>query len=176
MVELSRTALAEMRALLPELRTADSEATKPLEGEILPALARLRRMGLPAMVRRDVIQISSELAFELDLDSYVREPFDREAVLYRVFQESLHNVLKHAQASWARIRLAPEGDRILLRVADDGVGFAPDGTHDAGDDGKGGVGLNNMRERLASVGGELRVHSEVGAGTTVEAFLPMNPS
>jgi signal transduction histidine kinase len=79
----------------------------------------------------------------------------------------LHNVVKHANASNAAIRIARERDSVLLAVSDDGVGFAPDEVP------RGHLGLIGMRQRVDLVGGELRVESKARRGTTIEASVPV---
>ena len=88
--------------------------------------------------------------------------------LYRVAQEALANVSKHAQASSVHIDLLrPDAGRLMLRVRDDGRGLT------IGDDDKdGSFGLIGMRERVALVGGTLRVISTPDEGTVVEAEVP----
>ncbi len=98
-------------------------------------------------------------------------------VLFRVAQEALTNVAKHAAARRVEMTLdfAPDdGDRsdpggVLLRIQDDGAGFDPDAA-ERGDPGQ-GIGLRNMRERLASVGGSLELQSSPGHGTQLEALV-----
>jgi two-component system, NarL family, sensor kinase len=89
-----------------------------------------------------------------------------EEALYRIGQEAIHNVVKHANASRAVVRIARDGDRVSLSVADDGAGFDPDKVP------RGHLGLLGMRQRLDLVGGELRVDSRIGRGTTIEARVP----
>ena len=89
-----------------------------------------------------------------------------ESACYRIAQESLTNVAKHAAAARVSVRLAREGDLVVLEIEDDGRGFTPS---EAGGDGR---GLTGMRERTELLGGSLRVVSEAGAGTRVRAELP----
>ena len=95
-----------------------------------------------------------------------RAPADTEAALFRVAQEALTNVGRHAEAAKVRLTLTYLDDTLLLDVADDGVGFDPDG--DAA-----GYGLVGMRHRLAGVGGTLTVESAPGYGTTLNAAVPL---
>jgi signal transduction histidine kinase len=95
-----------------------------------------------------------------------RAPADTDAALFRVAQEALTNVSRHAKASKVRLTLTYLEDTLLLDVADDGVGFDP-----AGD--SGGYGLIGMRQRLSRVGGELTVESTRGYGTTLNAAVPL---
>ncbi len=92
-----------------------------------------------------------------------------ELVLYRVGQEALSNVHRHASASAVKVTLQRVGDRCVLQVADNGVGF----DSSAAERGDGhGLGLLGMRERVAIVGGELEIASQPGAGTTITARVP----
>jgi signal transduction histidine kinase len=96
----------------------------------------------------------------------VRAPADTEAALFRVAQEALTNVGRHAKATKIRLTLTYLDDTLLLDVADDGLGFDP-----AGD--TAGYGLVGMRHRLAGVGGTLTVESAPGYGTTLNAAVPL---
>jgi signal transduction histidine kinase len=88
------------------------------------------------------------------------------AIVYRVLQESLSNVARHARASRVCVTLARDGERLALRVQDDGVGIA-------GPAAAGSMGLAGMRERACAAGGRLRVRSRPGTGTVVELSLPL---
>jgi len=79
-----------------------------------------------------------------------------------VVQEALHNVVKHARATCVRVRAWDEGGRLRVQVHDDGVGFDPHASF------PGHLGHTSMRERLAALGGHLRLDSAPGEGTTVE--------
>ncbi len=85
--------------------------------------------------------------------------------LYRIVQESLANVYKHAQASCVEVHLAFQQGEVLLQVADDGRGFAIEGEH-------AGHGLNNLSERARELGGRLDIASGPGQGTCVTLTLP----
>ena len=78
-------------------------------------------------------------------------PDDTALCLYRIAQEALRNVIKHSGARHARVELSGSPDAVSLRIADDGSGFDPGSA-----DGKEGLGLVSMRERLRLVGGESR--------------------
>ena len=89
--------------------------------------------------------------------------------LYRVAQESLNNVLKHADASQVTMRLADAGDdHLTLSIHDDGVGFAPAAAAKPLS-----FGLLGMNERIRSLGGTLRIDSRPGGGTTIEVTMPV---
>ena len=95
-----------------------------------------------------------------------RAPADTEAALFRVAQEALTNVGRHAKATKVRLTLTDLDDMLLLDVADDGVGFDADADTT-------GYGLVGMRHRLAGVGGALTVESAPGYGTTLNAAVPL---
>jgi two-component sensor histidine kinase len=82
--------------------------------------------------------------------------------LFMAVKEALNNVLKHAGATEVRISLAVEGNDLRIVVSDDGCGFVMNGSHNGGD------GLDNMKERLAHIGGRLEIQSKQDAGTRVE--------
>lgn len=95
---------------------------------------------------------------------------ERQLVLYRVVQEAISNVIRHAEASRIRVEIEEVEDQVVTRIVDDGRGFEP---HTALTDGA-GLGLVGMDERARLVGGELRVRSEPGRGTEVELRIPMH--
>ena len=140
-----------MRALIFELRPESLET----EG-IVAALNK----QIAATSARYEIAITADLCDEPDI------PLDRKEVLYRIAQEALHNIVKHARASSVRISLAQVDGRLSLTLRDDGVGFDPAG------DFPGHLGLKSMRERAAHAGGDLHIASKPGAGTTVTAGVP----
>ncbi len=94
---------------------------------------------------------------------------ETETVLYRIAQEALNNVAKHARAANVSILLEHRADTVSLIVEDDGVGFDPDESSDANDE---GLGLVGMRERAALVGGTAEVDARPGAGVTVYVRIP----
>jgi len=96
-----------------------------------------------------------------------RLPADMETALYRITQEALTNVARHARASAVRVALAAEGGRLLLEIVDDGVGFPADGTR------RTGIGLIGIRERAHALGGTLTVSSGSGGRLRVELPLPV---
>jgi PAS domain S-box-containing protein len=87
-----------------------------------------------------------------------------EISLFRIAQEALANITCHARAHQVRINLSQVGADLCLSIQDDGIGFNPKSTHELG---KSGLGLRLMRERAASIGGNLQVESTPGLGTTI---------
>jgi signal transduction histidine kinase len=99
-----------------------------------------------------------------------RLPRDVELVLYRVLQEALTNVAKHAGAHEASVTLSRRNNQVTLTIADDGQGFGDETRSKRQNT---GLGLFGMRERLALIGGMLEVDSRHGAGTTIVASVPL---
>lgn len=165
---LSET-LAEMRtevqALLAGLRQV-CVALRPPMLDLLGLGAALR-----ALAEEWSAQNNLPLHLSLPADAGLRSLPEETAVnLYRVAQEALANVARHACASRAALRLAWHGHALELAVEDDGAGFSLPGAHEltAG----GHFGLVGMSERVAAIGGELRVESAPGAGTRIRVTWP----
>ncbi|WP_158276886.1 HAMP domain-containing sensor histidine kinase [Paraconexibacter algicola] len=149
--ELASRAMHELLRLARELRPAaldDHGLHEALHGQV----DRFRTPG-GARARLD-------LAPTVDLDAL--DP-DEQLVVYRVVQESLSNVFRHARARHVTVEVTPGAAGPVVRVCDDGCGFAPRHAD--------GTGLEGMRERARLVGGRLSVRSRPGAGTTVELAL-----
>ncbi len=129
-----------------------------------PALADLGLAAGLAGLARDLpgVEITLNLADD-------RLPEHVEVALYRIVQESLQNVVKHAGASHVRVAFSVRDGRAQIEVADDGVGFTVPDAEEATEE---GYGYWSMRERAELVGGTLRVASRPGAGTTVTATVP----
>jgi PAS domain S-box-containing protein len=95
---------------------------------------------------------------------------DRATATFRIFQECLTNVIRHAQAKLVRITLCQEEENILLVVSDDGIGFHESDLPSA----FGSLGLLGMKERAQFCGGEVQISSSVGNGTTVTVRVPVD--
>src|SRR5215207_7946529 len=129
--------------------------------------------GLAAAVRLQVEKISSE-GSQVDYEEALgdeRLPPEVETALFRVAQEALTNVHKHAPSARVRITLRRLNDSVRLHVRDWGPGFNPEKITDGGGPGE-RLGLSSMRERVALLGGHLEVHSRPGEGTEVVAEIP----
>jgi PAS domain S-box-containing protein len=114
--------------------------------------------------RNDVHCVISVPPVSLHLDG------DRATAAFRIFQECLTNVARHAQAKSVRIALSQEDENILLVVEDDGVGFCESGLSNS----LGSLGLLGMKERAQYCGGDVRISSSPGNGTTVTVRVPLN--
>jgi signal transduction histidine kinase len=151
---LTRGALAEMRTMLIELRPA-ALTEKPL-GELLSHLgdAMSGRNRIPVAVN-----VEGDTALQPDL----------QVALYRIAQEALTNIAKHAAASQASVTLHCMPGSVELRVTDDGRGFDPSNLR------PGRSGLRNMRDRAADVGAVLEIETEPGEGTQVLVLWEGHP-
>jgi signal transduction histidine kinase len=144
--------LHDVRRLAVELRP------KALDDfGLVPALERLR----------DTFAEQTGMQVELVSQLRGRLPPDVETALYRIVQEALTNVVKHARAGAVSIVLARAGGSVTALIEDDGRGFEADERE------RGGLGLLGMGERLALLDGMLKVESRPGAGTTIVAEVPL---
>jgi PAS domain S-box-containing protein len=130
--------------------------------------------GLAAAVRLQVDALQAE-GLEVGLEDALgdeRLPPEIETTLFRVAQEALTNVRKHAPASRVRVALDRSGRAVRLLVRDEGRGFQPDEAKRGNGPGE-RVGLSSMRERVSLLGGRFELHSEPGAGTTLKAEVEL---
>lgn len=148
---LAEAGLAEMRALIFELRP-ESLATEGLVAALSKQAGSLRA--------RHGLTVTATLGAEPDVPLHVKE------ALYRIAQEALHNIIRHARATHVELHLTSSERDVELTVRDDGQGFEAGGTF------PGHLGLRSMRERAVSLGGEIRVESAPGAGTCITVRIP----
>jgi NarL family two-component system sensor histidine kinase LiaS len=99
-------------------------------------------------------------------------PFDIEQALFRVAQEALANVARHSRASAASITFEATPETAHLEIHDNGVGFDPEAKGQPADQ-KAGFGLQSMRERIAALGGAIRIDSLPGNGATIKVIIPI---
>ncbi len=179
LLDLTRSGLAEMRALLAELRPAEPVPELAHAESTLSSLTRIRREGLAAALRAHLAEsVGDALRVELRASDYEPQPLEVEEVLFRIAQEAVHNAVKHARATRLRLTLSVADGRARLRVRDDGRGFEPAAVarHGASERRAGGLGLLSMRERAESIGGRMRLVSGPGRGTAVAVMLPLRRS
>jgi PAS domain S-box-containing protein len=134
----------------------------------------LDEVGLLPALRRYVADFNDQYDVRVDLQIDVAEeqvPASLELPLFRVVQEALNNVVQHAEASLAWVRLEATEDAVTLTIRDNGRGF--DVTMLSGGGRSGHLGLIQMRERIEQAGGQLTVASEPGRGTQIQVRLPL---
>jgi signal transduction histidine kinase len=157
--QASREALVEMRSILGVLRAVDEEAPRAPT----PSLQQLDELVATAALSG----VDVRLDLDLDLDMQ-RVPRPVDLAAYRIIQESLTNVARHSDRPEAVVRVAAGEGMLTVEVLDEGSGRAP-----ARDIPSGGNGIAGMRERAASVGGELSAGARAGRGFAVRAQLPL---
>ncbi len=157
--EAARDQVAKLQTLAQEAR----EELRSLVFELRPP--DLEQDGLCGALRKhvEVLRRVQPVAIELDLDAGIELDPSRDRELLRIAQEAIHNALRHARARQLEVRLGRTDGRVLLEVADDGVGFDPGArelraTH---------LGLTSMEERARRLGATLEIRSAPGSGTVV---------
>jgi signal transduction histidine kinase len=159
-------AVAEMESVAELGGQAHAELRAVIDGLAPPDLAA---GGLAGSLRSYAVLAGRTHGVQVKFDAAADLPAlgaDREAAVYRVAQEALHNALRHSGASVICMSLCVRRHRVILEVADRGQGFAQASP-------SGGLGLASMRERAAAAGGTLTVRSAPGAGTQVRLELPV---
>ena len=154
----AREAMVAMQALLHQLRPQALSSTAGLIGAL--------REQCEALGYRTGAQVSLEIGPEIPDD---RMPAGGVEALFRMVQETLANVARHARARTIWLRIGREEDAVLLRIADDGQGFEPGAV-------TAGMGLRNLRERAEALGGTVSIISASGAGTRIAIQVPLSPS
>jgi signal transduction histidine kinase len=144
--ENARQALKEMRLFLFEMKPVDVE-----------------REGIVAVLHQRLAAVEgrADIKARLIADDDINLSLDKQVALYYIAQEALNNVLKHANATSVKVCLGKKRNGYVLEVEDDGCGFKPEAAE------KGGMGLRNMKERCAKVGGKLKIVSTLKKGTKI---------
>lgn len=161
---------------LREMLGETAEEVERISRDLRPGV--LDELGLVAVLRAAGAEFEDRTRVTLELDCgklTARLSADAELAIYRIFQEALRNVERHARARHVAASLRRRDAIVQLVIHDDGVGFDPD-RRAASRKGKGGLGLLGMRERATSVGGTLRIRSSRRDGTEVELSVPVPSS
>jgi len=145
--QAAQQALKEMRLLVYQLRPSDY-----LDEGLVGALKR----------RLQAVENRTSLSARLIVEGKLNLNEAEEVALYRIAEEALNNTLKHAQAHTVTITLHGLDSRVILEIVDDGIGFDLQEAINSG-----GLGLSSIRERTASLGGQLEIHSQPGHGTQI---------
>lgn len=148
---------------------------RDISATLMPAV--FDEMGLVATLHWDIETWRRQSpGLDIDLQADELPPLEPEVeiALYRVCQESLNNVIRHAKAHQARVQLVRRAGRVILTVTDDGIGFDEKAARPPVN-GRWRIGIAGMRERIAALGGQLHIDSEKGKGTTVRVEVPVAP-
>ena len=156
----------DLRGEVVELRRMITELRPPV----------LDQLGLEEALQDHLEEIGHDAGLDVSMAFTLSERLDPdlETVLYRVSQEALTNVVKHAGAHHVRLSLEEANGDVTLQIVDDGVGFNPEEAPTLVAEGH--LGLIAMRERVESVGGSWDLHSAPGSGTTVRSVFAREPS
>ncbi len=174
--------LLGLKAVEAAVDASDRErAIQAVREQVLETLHDVRRLavelrpkalddfGLVPAVERLLESFGEQTGLRVDLEARLdgRLPTEVETALYRIVQEALTNVVKHARARSVSVVLARSGEAVTALVEDDGRGFErdPNGS---------GLGLTGMQERLALLGGRLKIESARDRGTTIVAEVPLS--
>lgn len=137
-------------------------------------------LGIFRAIEAYVAEWQDRYGIRVDMQTFGRDhplPGDVSAVLYRLVQEGLTNVLKHAEASKVSIVLEKKTEGLALVLEDDGIGFDPENVDRIASAGRAsGLGLSGMKERVALLGGTIAIESASGKGSTIFVQIPLEMS
>jgi signal transduction histidine kinase len=156
----------EMRDLAGQMQRISTEMHR-ISHELHPA--KLRQLGLVPALRGFCRETGAAHGIPIGfIHDAVSEnlPLEIALCLYRVAQESIHNVIKHAGGTHAEVRIRVRGDELRMAITDDGVGFDADSPQ-----GTSSLGFVSMKERVRLVNGTLKIDSQPSKGTRVEVIV-----
>jgi signal transduction histidine kinase len=159
-------AAAEMESVAALAGDAQAELRVVIDGLAPPEISE---GGLAGSLRRYVLLAGKAHGVRVRFASGDLPPLgaDREAAVYRIAQEALHNALRHSGAAEVAVSVCAAARKVTLEVSDQGKGFVPELA-------AGGRGLPSLRERAAGAGATLTVRSAPGQGTTVRLVMPVS--
>ncbi len=165
----TRTGKAKIRETL-DVVDRTIEGIRRIIARLSPLV--LQELGLIAAVRKEAKDLTKSAGVKAKVSvssEFGRLPAAVEAAFYRVVQEALHNVAKHANATTVNIEMRREGDQVRLSIDDDGVGIgaSPPSSRQT-------FGMAGMRERIGNIGGKVKVSSARGKGTRIEVNAPVS--
>jgi signal transduction histidine kinase len=162
----------ELDRILGQVRTTVSDARRVI-ANLRPTV--LDDLGLVAAISLEVERLNEE-GYQVDWEEHLGDeglPREIEIALFRVAQEALTNIRKHAGTKWLKIELRRRDTEVYLEVRDFGRGFDPAALQTLGGRPGERVGFAGMRERVGMLGGELEIQSRPEAGTFVAAIIPL---
>lgn len=158
----------DLETILPRLEEVAGLAQQEARFAVLALSSAGGSAPFDAALRRYVEFLCADGVLEVDveIDSDIRLAPDEQIEIFRIVQEGLANVRKHANANWAEVKISESGGKRTVVVRDDGDGLSEDETKPTA-----GQGLKNMRRRADSIGADFTVSSKPGVGTTLEVAL-----
>jgi two-component system, NarL family, sensor kinase len=166
LLDLAKETRAYVDELNREIRTTSYLLHPPM----------LDEMGLRAALAWYVEGLKQRAGLDIHLsidDDFPRPSRELELTIFRVIQECLTNIHRHAGSQAAYISIARDHEQVLVEVRDDGRGISTEDLQSIRERGA-GVGLRGMRERVRPFAGEVRIESQVGVGTTIRVTLPQS--
>jgi two-component system, NarL family, sensor kinase len=166
LIELAKETRAYVDELNKEIRTTSYLLHPPM----------LDEMGLRAALAWYVEGLKQRAGLDIHLsidDDFPRPSREMELTIFRVIQECLTNIHRHAGSQAAYISIARDNERVLVEVRDDGQGISSQDLKRIREKGS-GVGLRGMRERVRPFAGDVSIESQVGVGTTIRVTLPQS--
>jgi signal transduction histidine kinase len=159
---------ADLEAVLPRLEEVAALAQQEARFAVLALSSAGGSAPFDAALHRYVefLCADGELEVDVEIDSDIRLAPDEQIEIFRIVQEGLANVRKHANATWAEVKIAAAGGKRMVVVRDDGDGLNTDDAKPSA-----GQGLKNMRRRADSIGADFSISSKPGKGTTLEVAL-----
>jgi signal transduction histidine kinase len=183
---IQKMVATSMRLQMMRRKVTDPDVTGSLEqllSSVKDSIGSLRHLifelrpsvldsdGMAAAIRSLMDGPANELSYDLTNEMLDEPPPESRVILYRIAQEAIGNVRKHAKTDHVSIALGQRRGGFFVRVSDHGVGF---GVADVPVSAPGHLGLTSMRERAELAGGTCQVQSLPGSGTAVEAWVPAN--
>ncbi len=164
------TIIKENKTLVTKAMEDIAELSRSLHSD------RISDIGVFAAIRQELLILSQKGIFTVDIDNQLSETdtsFTKEThlVVFRMYQEIVKNIIRHAAASNIRLVIKKEDGIILFTIIDNGKGFDTNTIEAAS-----GVGLRSLRSRIGLIGGRIAIESVLGKGTTVRIFIPVEKS
>jgi len=182
-IQVMAAASLRLQLLLTKVPEQFQSELNDLTATVNEAIDRLRQLvfelrpvsldtdGLSAALKEYLGGMGPEAGFSSRVHDQLQEEPSAETrtAIYRLAQETINNIRKHARARHVEVFITPDGDGVRLKISDDGVGFE---VHEKSKAIPGHLGIAAMRERVDLLGGELAIESSPGAGTLVEFWIP----
>ena len=159
---------ASSRKVVRDLKTSLTEATnelRRLSEQLAPSIDPVFQLGDKISTLVNSMNVNGRLKTKVNVDPAVVLDEKAQLGFYRIIQEQLTNIIKHAKTSEVEISIQPRGENIILNIVDNGIGFDVNLK-------KNGIGFENIRRRTESMNGSLEIVSSPGQGSRVTVQVP----